>query len=115
MSLLDDLVAAVEAGGVSRVYKLNEVPASPGYPYAVVGLGSPDKVWRTTDGLAGDVARATVQYFGRDIDGVLDIADKGDLDGTRLDGRLVTRDIASSPYRDPDDSGVVAITHAYRL
>ena len=115
MSLLDDLVAAVQAGGVTRVSTLNEVPTSPGYPYAVVGLGSPDKVARTGDGAAGDLHLATVQFFGRDIDGVLDIADKGDLDGQRVDGRLVSRELASRPDRDPDDRGVVHILHAHRL
>jgi hypothetical protein len=115
MALLDDLVAAVQAGGVSRVYKINEVPPGAGYPYAVVGLSSPDKIARTGDGAAGDLDRASAQFFGRDIDGVLDIANKGDLDGARISGRVVSRDLSSGLYRDPDDSGVLAITHAYRL
>ena len=117
MALLDDLVAAVQAGGVTRVYKLNEVPASPGYPYAVVGLGSPNKDSRTHDGQAANLDQATAQFFGRDIDGVLDIADKGDLDGTWLGDRLVTRDENSGalPTRDPDDQGVVQLLHTHRL
>lgn len=115
MSLLDDLVSAVEAGGVLRVYKLNEVPANPAYPYAVVGLGSPQKVWRTTNGAAGDLAMATAQFFSHDIDGALDIATLGDLDGQFISGRLVSREAASPPYRDPDDEGVVTISHAYQL
>lgn len=115
MTQLDDLVAAVQSGGVTRVYKLNEVPSSPAYPYAVVGLGSPDKIARTGNGIAGDLGRATCQFFGRDIDGVLDIATKGDLDGRRIGDRLVTRDVTSAPYRDPDDSGVINITHGYRI
>jgi hypothetical protein len=115
MALLDDLVAAVQAGGVTRVYKLNEVPAGAPYPYAVVGLGSPDKIARTGDGAAGDLDRATAQFFGRDVDGVLDIASKGDLDGARLSGRLVSREVSSLPYRDPDDSGVINITHVFRF
>ena len=112
MALLDD---AIDAVSVPRVYKLNEVPSSPGYPYAVVGLTSPDKIARTMSGQAGDLHRATVQFFGRDIDGVLAIAAAGDLDGMFLDGRLVTREVTTTPYRDPDDGGVLVVTHTYRF
>lgn len=115
MTNVDALVARVTATGVQRVYKLNKVPASPTYPYAVVGLGSPDKVSRTADGQATDVERCTVQFFGRDVDGVLDIASKADLDGDFIDGRLCTREIGTDPYRDPDDRGVLAILHTYRF
>lgn len=119
MALLDDLVTAVQAGGVTRVYKLNDVRNADGtpikYPYAVVGLGSPNKDSRTLNGQAADLDQATVQFFGRDIDGVLDIASAGDLDGTYIDGRLVTRDLATRPDRDPDDLGVMQILHAYRF
>jgi hypothetical protein len=113
VSLLDDLVTAV---GATRTYKLNEVPTgSPVYPYAVVGLTSPDKVNRTLDGQAGDLHRATVQFFGRDIDGVLAISAAGDLDGKFLGERLVTREVSTTPYRDPDDGGVLVVTHTYRF
>jgi hypothetical protein len=115
MSVLTDVVAAIKAGGVTRAYKMNEVPSTATYPYAVAGLTSPDKVARTADGAGADLYRATVQFFGRDIDGVLDIADKGDLDGKYVTGRLIARDMATPPDRDPDDQGVVSILHTYRL
>lgn len=114
MTLLDDLAAAV-AEDLPRVYKLGEVPEKPAYPYAVVGLGAPDKFARTMNGQAADTHRATTQFFGRDIDGVLDFATLGDLDGRFIDGRLITRDIASPPFRDPDDDGVLAVTLSYRF
>ena len=100
---------------MTRVYKLGSVPSSPPYPYAVVGLGTPDKIARTGDGTAADLARFTVQFFGRTLDAVLDIATKADLDGTFIDGRLCVRELTTSPYRDPDDSGVLAILHTYQL
>lgn len=115
MTSLSDLVSGIQSAGVVRVYKLGEVPASPGYPYAVVGLASPDKIARTSDGLATNLDRFTVQFFGRDIDGVLDIAAKADRDGKFIDGRLCTREISTSPYRDPDDSGVLAVLHTYQF
>lgn len=113
--MLADLLTAVGAGGVDRVYKINEVPTSPTYPYAVVGLGSPDKVARTAEGTAADLNRCTAQFFGHDIDGVLDIAGKGDLDGKFIGGRLCTRELTTSPFRDPDDNGVLAVLHTYQL
>jgi hypothetical protein len=115
VTLLDDYLAAVVGRGVRRVYKLNDVPASPVYPYAVVSMGAPDKVNRTKNGQAGDLNLASTQFFDRDIDGVLDLATLGDLDGTYLNGRLVTRAVSSQPFRDPDDQGVVAITLAHQF
>lgn len=118
MTLLDDVVTAVKAGDtVPRVYKLGEVPAPgpTGYPYAVVGLGAPDKISRTLDGQAGDTYRATLQVFGRDIDGVLDFVALGDLDGRFVNGRLMIREVSSAPFRDPDDDGVLAVTLTYRF
>lgn len=118
MADLDTLVSTMQARGVARVYKLGEVPAKPTYPYAVVGLGTPDRVARTTDGRGADLHRATAQFFGHDIDGVLEIATKGDLDGARLplsSSPLVERELGTSPYRDPDDQGVITILHTYRF
>jgi hypothetical protein len=115
VTALDDYKAAVVGRGVQRVYKLNEVPASPVYPYAVVSMGAPDKVSRTLNGAAADLHRGVTQYFGRDIDGVLDLATLGDLDGTFLNGRLVTREVSSPPFRDPDDQGVLAVTLTYQF
>lgn len=115
MTTLADLTSALTTAGVTRVYKLNAVPASPTYPYAVVGLGSPDKIARTTNGDAADLYRATVQFFGHTHDSVLALATTGDLDGTYIDGYLVERELGTPPYRDPDDSGVLSILHTYRL
>lgn len=115
MTTLTDVVTAVTTAGVTRAYKLGAVPASPAYPYAVVGVGSPEKVARSTNGDAADLHRATVQFFGRTHDAVLDLATVGDLDGTYLGGNLVTRELGTTPYRDPDDAGVLSILHTYRF
>jgi hypothetical protein len=115
VTLLDDYRAAVAGRGVHRVYKINDVPPSPVYPYAVVSVGVPDKVSRTLNGSASDLNRGVTQFFDRDIDGVLDLAAIGDLDGTYLNGRLLTREVSSPPFRDPDDQGVLAVTTTYQF
>lgn len=115
MTTLAELVAAVAGTGVTRAYKLGAVPVSPAYPYAVVGLSAPDKIARSANGQATDLNRFTIQFFGRTLDAVLDLAQMADLDGTFLGPALVTRELTTSPYRDPDDSGVLTITHTYRF
>ena len=115
MALLDDVEAAVAARGVLRVYKINEVPAAVSYPYCVVGVGTPSKIARGADGQAADLDRCTVQTFGHDADGVRAVAVLGDLDGQFINGRLVTLELSTDPYRDPDDGGVLNVLRTYRF
>lgn len=115
MTTLASLVTAVTSAGATRSYKLGAVPASPTYPYAVVGLSTPDKIARGADGRAADLNRFTVQFFSHTLDAVLDLATTTDLDGSFFSGALVTRELTTQPYRDPDDSGVLTILHTYRF
>jgi hypothetical protein len=120
MSDLGLLVTRLTNAGVHRVYELNKVPSSPGYPYAVLGLDSGTPNGRTADSKAGKVHLFTVQLFGRDEDGLLDLAEMADtaFDGVAIteldDDPVAIRELSTSPYRDPDDSGVLNILHTYR-
>lgn len=115
MTTIAELVTAVTNAGVTRAYKLGAVPASPAYPYAVVGFSAPDKIARSANGQATELNRFTVQFFGRTLDAVLDLGTNADLDGDFINGALITRELTTPPYRDPDDSGVLTILHTYRF
>lgn len=118
MTDLDVVVAAVTAGGVPRVYKANEVPASPAYPYTVV--------WVTRDvpgnyALTGEHGtwprRATVQSFDTDADGALDF-DRMATDALQdhvpafpgLECTPWRVQVGSALVRDPDNQGVIGVT-----
>ena len=116
MSVTADLVA--QAGGAAaRVYPMGSVPASPPYPYRVVGYSPNAPVQRTTNGAGEPVRRFTVQHFGRSADSVeaAAAATFATFDGQRVDGDVCTQEIASPILRDPDDLGVLSITHTYRF
>lgn len=121
MTTLDLLAARLNAAGVLRVYKLGSVPASPAYPYAVVGLDSGTPNARGANMKTGLIHRLTVQMFGKEADAVLDLARLADLafEGVALtdltDSPVATREISTPPYRDPDDNGVLSILHTYRF
>lgn len=118
--LLDYLTARADAASIERVYPLGSVPKKPEYPYSVVSLGSPEDQGRTLDGGTWTDRRFVVQMFARTHAGLSDLAELWDdalkdrnlLD---LDGEpFCWREIATPPYRDPDDSGVLSIVHTYR-
>lgn len=112
MSTTSELVAL--RGG--RTYELGAVPASPTYPYAVIGYAPNAPVTRTSDGSGDQVRRFTVQHFGRTAASVEAIADLtfATFDGQPIDGDLCTQEIATLIDRDSDDSGVLSTTHTYR-
>ena len=118
MGALDDLLAHVSH--IPRVYKLGKVPASPVYPYAVASLSSPSDLGRMLCGDTWTDQRLVVQMFGRDVDGVTALAAKFDAEFkdrvlSDLPGEPFSwRELAVGPNRDPDDGGVIGITHTYR-
>lgn len=122
MSDLDTLKAVLETAGVKRVYKANEVPAkTPGmYPYAVISSAPGAPQVRSLDGSGDRIGRFVVQHFAQTHDMLTLIADLSfaAFDGKTLplDGEPVCwQEIASPAYRDPDDNGVLTITHTYRF
>ena len=120
MSDLDTIAAALVTAGVTRVYKLGVVPASPAYPYAVVSWSPGAPTVRTLDGTGQPAGRFTVQHFGRTAESVAAIAALSfatfDGDPLPLAGTPVAwQEVASPVYRDPDDQGVLSITHSYRF
>lgn len=122
MSVLDDVVTVIKAAGMQRAYSIGSVPASPTYPYAVVGVdtGTPG-LRRAGGGATKKDRRVTVQLFGRSDDAVLDYARLADLaleDKVigALPGRPFSyRELQTPIYRDPDDQGVLNILHTYKL
>lgn len=117
MSVTADLVAARKVGGFTRVYPVGAVPATPQYPYVVIGYAPNAPVVRTQDAKGDPVRRFTVQHFGRVADAV---EDQGAITIATFDGRTVNGDVcelevATLPDRDPDDRGVLSTTHTYRF
>lgn len=117
---IHDFTALLQEAGVDRVYVLGSVPPSPAYPYAVVAPAPGAPQVRTVDGSGDPAGRFVVQHFGRTLESVTDLADRS---FTAFDGKPLTtfpdppvawQEVASAAYRDPDDSGVLAITHTYR-
>lgn len=118
MSATDDLAAIVDALP-GRTYKLGAVPAGPTYPYRVVSLAPDAPQTRNLAGPGKPSGRFTVQHFGRSVESVLETAadtfDTFDGKPLPLPGDPVAwQEIASSPYRDPDTSGVLDVLHTYR-
>lgn len=115
MTVTADLVALRAAKG-GRVYEVGQVPASPTYPYTVIGYAPNAPVTRTTIGSGDPVRRFTVQHFGRSAAEVEDHAGRtfAAFDGQPINGDLCTQEVATSIDRDADDSGVLSTTHTYR-
>lgn len=120
MTATMDAVATATAD-VSRLYKLNDVPPSPTYPYgsfsASLGRG---------DAYTLDVAhgmrhgRVIVQTFGKTAEAAIDLMDQ--VVGQLLDVSLVIVGYEATPcsleldpavVRDPDDRGVVGVTAVF--
>lgn len=122
MNTLDALRAALDAGGIARVYKLGAVPASPTYPYAVVSNAPAAPQVRDLGGSGDPAGRFTVQHFGKssdsiDVDGGISGITFATFDGKPLPlpGTPVAwQEIATTPYRDPDTQGVLSVLHTYR-
>lgn len=117
MSVVDDLVTLRKAGGFTRVYPVNAVPASPAYPYVVIGYAPDAPQVRTLDGSGDPLERFTVQHFSRTAGGIEDIAADtfAIFDTQTVAGEVCWQELASPAFRDPDDNGVLTITHTYRF
>ena len=116
---IHDITALLQEAGVDRVYVLGSVPPSPAYPYAVVSPAPGAPQVRTVDGSGDPAGRFVVQHFGRTLESVTDLAalSFAAFDGKAMpvpDAPVAWQEVASAVYRDPDDSGVLAITHTYR-
>lgn len=120
MSDLDLLMAQLEAAKV-RAFKFGDVPNTPAYPYAVLSPAPGAPAVRTLAGQGNPSGRFTVQLFGETAESVLDYAEKTyrafeRQELTGFDGAPVAwQEIATPPYRDPDTTGVLNITHTYRF
>lgn len=116
MSITADLVTARKVGGFTRVYPMGAVPATPTYPYVVIGYAPNAPDVRTMNGSGDPVGRFYVQHFGRIADAIEDQAaiTFTTFDGKTFSGRVVTQEIATPIDRDPDDRGVLSTTHTYR-
>lgn len=115
-----DAVATATAG-VARLYPLNEVPATPTYPYGVYSavLGRGD-VYTLDANHSLRWGRVTVQTFGKTANSALDKADA--VVAALLDRTLTVAGYDCGPcvleldpaiVRDPDTTGVVAATTTF--
>lgn len=116
MSTTADLVTLL-GGSVARVYAFGKVPASPVYPYRVVGYAPNAPVVRDLGGSGDPLGRFTVQHFGKSADSVEDVAFDTftTFDGREVLGEVCWQEVATPLYRDPDDTGVLSTTHTYRF
>lgn len=116
MSTTDDLVALRSAAG-GRAYPLGAVPRSPAYPYVVVGYAPNAPLVRTLDGSGDPERRFTVQHFSRTVGTLEDAAAVtfATFDGQQVAGETCWQELATPMFRDPDDGGVLSITHTYRF
>lgn len=113
MSVTSDLVNL--RGG--RTYAIGAVPASPQYPYTVIGYSPNAPAVRSLDGSGDPLRRFTAQHFGKTADSVeAAAADTFEaFDGRLVEGGVCEQELATPIYRDPDDNGVLTTTHTYRF
>lgn len=116
MTTTADLVAQRAAAG-GRVYAIGAVPASPAYPYTVIGYAPDAPAVRTQDGSGDPERRFTAQHFGRDAAAVEDHSARtfATFDGKSVAGSICWQELATPIDRDADDSGVLSTTHIYRF
>jgi hypothetical protein len=116
MSTTDDLLTLAGAP-TERVYAIGSVPASPLYPYRVIGYAPDVPAVRNMLADGDPRRRFTVQHFSRTADGLEAItADTfATFDGEPIDGDVCTQVVAGPLDRDPDDRGVLNQTHVYEF
>ena len=119
MSVLDALVGALVEEDSTRVYKLGEVPDSPGYPYRVVSHAPGAPLVRDLGGSGDPAGRFTVQHYGKTSDSLDAVTAHtfATFDGKELalpGAPVAWQELATNAYRDPDDRGVLNVLHTYR-
>ncbi len=120
MSDIEALVAHAESAGIDRVYATGSVPKSPGYPYVVLASSRIVPDVRRLDGGGTTPKRFTAQIFGKNAESIEDLADLmlAAFDAAfipDLDDSQCRAEVTTPPYRDPDDRGVLNVTHTYRF
>ena len=100
----------------ARVYPVGQVPPKPTYPYTVIGYAPNAPVVRSMLGGGDVVGRFFVQHFATSIDALEGEAaiTFATFDGKTYGGNVITQEVATPISRDPDDRGVLSITHTYR-
>lgn len=113
--MTSDLVT-MRGGSAARTYAIGAVPATPVYPYQVIGYAPNAPTVRRLSGTGDPTDRFTVQHFGRTADAVeaSAAATFAAFEGRDINGDLCWQETATPVYRDPDDNGVLSITHTYR-
>lgn len=116
MSVTSDLVT-IRGGSAQRVYAVGAVPATPTYPYVVIGYAPNAPTVRRLSGSGDPTERFTVQHFGKTADSVEAEAAEtfAAFEGREVKGHVCEQEMASPLYRDPDAAGVLSITHTYRF
>lgn len=117
MSTTADLVTMRKAGGFTRVYAMGAVPATPSYPYVVIGYAPNAPVVRTMNAAGDQVGRFVVMHFGHTAEAVEAVAAAtfAIFDARPIGDSICTQEVATSVDRDPDDRGVLSTTHTYRF
>lgn len=110
-------LVTLRGGSTARVYAVGAVPATPNYPYVVIGYAPNSPQVRTLDGSGDPMDRFTVQHFGKTAAAVEAAASETfDLfDGQTVLGQVCWQETASPIYRDPDAQGVLSVTHTFRF
>jgi hypothetical protein len=106
------------AGGVAeRVFKVGSVPATPQYPYRVIGYAPNAPLVLNQLGQGDQIARFYVQHFARTVDGLEAVAEDtfATFHGKTYGGNVISQETATPIDRDPDDRGVLTTTHTYRI
>lgn len=123
MTTLEVIIDTLTSAGVDRAYPLGEVPPSPQYPYAVVSHAPGAPQVRTLNYAGPPMGRFTVQHFGKSAESIDMSEGISGLTFAAFDGRpldlpgtpVAWQEVATTPYRDPDDQGVLNVLHTYRF
>lgn len=113
MSITGDLVT-LRGGTAARVYALGSVPATPTYPYVVIGYAPTAPTVRRLSGSGDPTKRFTVQHFGKTADSVEASASITftTFEGREVSGAVCWHETATPLY--PTSRGVLNVLHTYR-
>jgi hypothetical protein len=114
------MVARAEAAGITRAYKLGEVPKSPSGSYVVLSLDSGTPSTYDLTGSSDSMRQLAVQIFGDSPAGLDDLTARTDTAFrdvylTELpDSPRCNRVLATRPSRDPDGEVLLYVLHVYQ-